>query len=201
MFLSKLTMNNLKTFLNNSGIISEDACYEKCFRDVISEQIYNKHISNNYISCAFCYHLTRTSFGSCSYTCSMLTYTDVSSLLPGIYTYYDKCLDSYQEYFSPWLYRTPCINFKRLDKYNYYRNFLSLRSSITIKNYEILEGLFTGISNGKRPCHLCASVDVHTYNRCLDDEKTSDTKPCSRIISEIFAKYSNTTPVKVKNAG
>jgi hypothetical protein len=199
MFLNKFNMSKLKTFLNSSGIISDDSCYEKCFRNITSESIYNKHISDNYISCAFCSHLSKVPCSSCSFTCSMMTYTDFNSLLPGIFTYYDKCPDSYHEHFVPWLYRIPCINFSRLDKQNYFRNFISLKSLITITNFEILEGLFTGISNGKRPCHLCASVDAQVYIRCLESGKTSIIKPCDRIINEISSKYNNIQE-KVKNA-
>lgn len=200
MFLSKLKVDSIRTLLDSIGIPSDDYVYRRHFKATIARHIYAKHLNSNYISCAFCSHLARSSCLSFRFTCSVLTYSGSAPILPCIFTYYDKGFDSYEEGFSPWIYRTPCINFERLDEDKYFKNFIFPNQTATITNFEILEGMFLGISNGKRPCHLCASVDIETYNRCVDSRKAFESKPCHKIVNEISAKYLAYS-IKIKNAG
>lgn len=191
---------NSKAFFYDMGIISDDSIYKKHFKNTTAPKIYKKHMSSNFISCVFCSHLCRSYCHDCCFTCSRMAYTDCSSLLPGVFTFYDKYFNSYKDDFLPWIYRTPCINFERLDEDKYFKNFISPSQNITITNFEVLEGIFLGISNGKKPCHICASVDIETYNRCVESENTAENKPCNKVIKEITAKY-QAAAIKIEHAG
>jgi hypothetical protein len=84
---------------------------------------------------------------------------------------------------------TGSLNLERLDSRKYFRNFTSNDLSVTTACYEAAEGIFRGISHGKRPCHICASVNLDIYNSCIRNGKAGENTPCNRIIAEISSHY------------
>jgi len=122
------------------------------------------------------------------------TYKECSTLLPGIFSFHDSYFDAIENEFTPWIFRTPCTSFERLEKSRYFKNFTSNDQSITIANYESLEGIFLGISRGKKPCHICAAVSMDILKECKKCEKEKESEnentPCSKVIEEISSRYS-----------
>jgi hypothetical protein len=192
----KTTVNTLsysgiiKNYLNSkSDLISYDSIYKKTFINVIGSEIYKQHIKSNLTFCAFCSHLTQSSCHVYCFKCKKNIYEECSSLLPGTFSFTDSYFDSIGDDFLPWLYKTPCTEFERLSPGNYYKHFNSTIKANTVANYEVLEGIFTGISRSQRPCHICASVDIDILNRCPESERQAKDIPCKKIINEISNKY------------
>jgi hypothetical protein len=180
-------------FSENIGLLSDDFVYKRQFERLIGPKLYNSHIRENIICCAFCEHLKRSYCHENCFKCSKGTYTECSTLIPGIYNFNDSYFDSIDSNFRPWIFNTPCTYFERLDEKNYFRNFTSPDQSISIANYEALEGIFTGISREKRPCHICASVNIGIFNNCAKSEKSMVNKPCYEILNEISKIYRAST--------
>ena len=91
-----------------------------------------------------------------------------------------------------------CANFQRLEKHDYLRHLVKEKLDIVINNLEILEGLFFGISNGNKPCDVCASVDMNIFDRCSknNNQFAQDKSPCPNIYQSIQNAYEIKSKVK-----
>lgn len=172
-----------------ANMLNDDIAYRRQFLSTTGRQIYHMHINSYYVSCAFCVHLRSSSCHKHCFTCRKGTYKECGPLLPGTFNFYGQFTDEPDADITPWILKTPCTAFERLPLRKYFRNFTKLSSSVTVTNYETVEGLFLGLSRGKRPCHICASVNVDIYNECSLKGDCVKTYPCSRIIEEIADKY------------
>ncbi len=172
-----------------SDILSDDVAYKRGFLATTGRRIYQMHINSYYVSCAFCLHLGRSSCHKHCFICRKGTYKECGPLLPGTFEFYGFFSDESDTDITPWVLKTPCTGFERLPLKKYFRNFKSFRSSVTAANYETVEGLFMGISRGKRPCHICASVNIDIYKECSLKGECAKKHSCSRIIREISNKY------------
>ena len=189
-------LNVLKTGLlkileqsRNFSLISEDLMYKKSFLKNLKPLIYENHIRNKHISCAFCSNLTRTHCHAHCLKCGAGSYIHCSPLLPGL-MYYDKKNPDESDYLTvPWLYKKACDKFTRLKLKNYLRNFSVPFSWVTIYNYEVLEGLICGYSSKERPCYVCASIDYSIYRECLDRDDFDRHTPCPRISEVVESIY------------
>lgn len=170
-------------------LFSEDLIYKRNFQRHTAPLIYQAHINENYVSCVFCLHLSRSQCHDYCFSCSKGVYRQCSPLLPGTFHFSDSYFDTMGRKSMPWFFKTPCTRFERLKNSRYFKHFLSKDISITAANLETLEGLFTGMSRGKRPCHICASVNLDIFNSCSKAEKEIDQKPCKRITGEIASIY------------
>ncbi|MCX7843512.1 MAG: hypothetical protein N2489_10670 [Clostridia bacterium] len=171
------------------NFISDDRAYINHFNKAIGPQVYHQHLDENFICCAFCIHLQKSSCHEYCFSCGKNIYDQCSTLLPGTFSFIGSHFDALENHNAPWIFKTPCTAFERLSEKKYYRNFNSYAQSITVANYEALEGIFTGISRGKSPCHICASVNIDIYNNCVKGEKNSENEYCSEIIEQIADKY------------
>jgi hypothetical protein len=80
-----------------------------------------------------------------------------------------------------------------LPQANYFKNLHVPLSSIGIYNFEIFEGLEKGLSNGEKPCHVCASIDYGFYKNCIGQGDFDIHTPCHKIIKELSSIYQNQT--------
>ncbi len=165
----------------------DDSKYRKFFKEITGPEIYSKHISSGLVCCAFCSSLAQSHCHKFCFKCKKKVYTSCSPLLPGTFDYDSSYLNNSGTEATPWLYKTPCTGFERLVDTNYFRNFSTFSSSITVANFEVLEGIFMGITRNKRPCHICASVNMDIYTNC--NEKDVENIPCKKILQEIAKKY------------
>jgi len=170
-------------------IFYEDENYKKSFENKIGLTFYRLHIVSNYVSCAFCSNLIKSGCHNYCFTCHKGIYKNCSNLLPGTFSFVNDFYDSLDNNIKPWLFKTPCTYFERSFKSEYYKNFTSNESSITTANFEALEGLFAGTNNGKRPCHICASVNMDIYKQCSKEEKVSVNSPCVEIMQNMIIEY------------
>jgi len=175
--------------VSNSGIFTDDKQYRKYFEKNAGHRIYTTHLNSYRVCCSFCRNLKKSQCHEYCFSCSKGTYNECSPLLPGTFSFSGAYFDSVEKEYVPWIFKTPCAGFERLNHKKYYRNFVSLKQSVTVANYEVLEGLFTGICREKRPCHICASVNISIFNKCAGVEKNIKNRPCDKIIDEIAKKY------------
>lgn len=181
--------SSLKALLGRINFTSDDRAYIKEFNEAIAPEIYRQHLDENLICCIFCRHLSKASCHEYCYKCQKGIYGECSSLLPGTFSFVDSRFSNPENAFVPWLFTTPCTAFERLSERNYFKNFGSYRPSVTVEYYEALEGIFTGFSRGKCPCHICAAVNLEIYNRCREEEIDIENSYCSRIIRQIANRY------------
>lgn len=168
---------------------NEDSAYKWEFTRRFMPALYKTHVSEMDMNCAFCENLVRTSCHKYCLKCRVGTYVHCSPLLPGM-TYYDTARPgSSGGEPVPWYYKNTCSKFKRLDKKNYFRNFIIPMSSYTIDNFEVLEGLSRGISSGEKPCRVCACVDYEIYKACSGYKGFDKTTPCERIAALMATRY------------
>ena len=167
----------------------EEGHYKKNFESSTGLKFYRSHIAGNFISCAFCSNLMKAACHNYCFKCRRGIYDDCNTLLPGTFSFISNLRDSSDNNTKPWLFKTPCTFFERAMKSQYYRNFISNETSVTAENFETLEGLFAGIVNGNRPCHICAAVNMQIYKRCRIEERTDICSPCDRIMKELTAEY------------
>lgn len=191
--LNRAGINIGKKFesLKNVSLLSEDMLYKNHFIKDFKPLIYESHVKNNHISCAFCSNLTRTHCHAHCLKCGAGSFIHCSPLLPGLMYYDKKNPDESDCLTVPWLYKNACAKFARLEFKNYLRNFTIPLSWVTIYNYEVLEGLILGYSSNERPCYICASIDYSIYRECLDREDFDKNTPCpriSKVVDSIFQK-------------
>jgi hypothetical protein len=180
---------NLKSILNRFSLVSEDFLYIKLFEAEIVPKLFHMHIKGNYKSCVFCRHLYSPGCHNCCFACKKNTYSKCSCLLPGVFSSNDSYFSVMENNITPWIFRTPCPEFERLDAGSYFKNFTAPKHFITAENYEVLEGLFFGLTHNKRPCHICASTNIKIYNICTLDDACSSTEPCHKILKVLSYEY------------
>jgi hypothetical protein len=175
--------------LHKVGVNFDDANYKKYFENTIGPSICQTQPNGYFISCAFCSKLEKSSCHDYCFRCSNGTYKTCSILIPGTYPFTDSYLNLIEEELTPWIFKTPCMDFERLDNQKYFKNFVSNELSATVACYETLEGLFTGLIREKKPCHLCASVHIDIYNTCSQENLMQEDKPCTKIIHAMAKNY------------
>lgn len=187
--LNKVTAGKygIIVLLSNVGLFSEDALLRQRFTAHDADTIYTRHIQMNFKSCVFCTGLTVLG-NSCCGICTLGKCKDATFLLPEPFAPSPNVLDS-NRLAIPWIFRTPCESFERIDKKNYFKNFKYRSRKQAIVHYEILQGLFLGICHQKRPCHICASVDKRIYQACLGDRNFCESTPCGRAFARITSAY------------
>lgn len=171
-----------------NSIINDDSKYFKYFHSVIGPEIYHRQSRTYFVCCAFCTQLHKSNCHDFCFSCSKRVYPSCGSVLPESFSigglYYSK--NNSED--RPWIFCTPCTNFESLNESKYFRNFVVPDNQITIANLEALEGLFLGFSRGKRPCHICASININLYNSCPHNVR-SELSPCHKFVYEIQQKY------------
>lgn len=173
------------------GILTGDLKYVWHFIRYSKNELYNRHVSENYINCVFCSNLVRTGCHKHCLKCGIGTYIRCSPSLPGIL--YDESAqkaDS-EDLHIPWYFREPCSHFNRLPEKKYLRNMHSPLGQAGIYDFEALEGLENGISGDSKPCHVCAAVNYELYKRCLAMAGFDTEAPCNRADAELRSFYMN----------
>lgn len=171
-------------------LFSEDVAYIRNFEKIARPQIYNSHVEESYKCCAFCTNLACSSIYKNYFFCRKGIYPGYGQILPGIFPFTGSYADKDYIQTTPWMYKNPCAYFDRLEQDKYFRNFLFANCSITVSYYEVLEGIIYGICRGKRPCHICASVNMDIYDECWKKKLTEEDSPCYKIDRELRAYYS-----------
>lgn len=177
----------MQKMIKGISLSDEDTEYKKEFENSIGPEIYRLHLGEYFICCAFCSHLVKSSCHEYCFKCSRRAYAECSYLLPGTFSFAASNTESPGN--LPWIFKTPCSEFERLNDKKYFKHFTSLSQEVTVSNYEVLEGIFTGLSRGKKPCHVCASVNMDICSKCSDQAHDSDDHNCNRIIEEIASRY------------
>ena len=163
-----------------------DRIYRKKFRECLLPELYKNHAAADFHSCAFCINLKKAHCHKHCFNCSKEMYQDCGRLLPGIIPAKNHNLNN-----TPWLFRPACINFQRLEIHSYIKHMVNGSPQVATNNLEILEGLFFGISNGSKPCHICASVHMKIFDECSSRNrqfKQTET-PCTKAFESIKNAY------------
>jgi hypothetical protein len=181
--------DKLKRFLSDFACIWDDLTYRIYFKNKLAKIIYKLHSMDYTVSCVFCSNLVKSEDHKYSFTCLHKTYTGTAPLLPGTFSYSGSCPDIKDYSAIPWFFKAPCNYFKRLDSLNYFKNFKLLDSSLSTANYETIEGILFGITRGKRPCQICASVDAEIISECIKEEMSEKASPCSLVRGIIASHY------------
>jgi hypothetical protein len=171
------------------NITTGDRKYIKHFDKVLGLEIRNKHRELNLYCCAFCSNLEKSICHENCFSCSKKVFSDCGLLLPGIFPFMTNRQDTEGNDILPWAIIPCCKNFSQLDEHQYFKNFRAANESITVAYYETLEGLYLGISHGKKPCHICASINIDIYNSCYKNGICDDNKSCTKILDNILKYY------------
>lgn len=179
-----------KAYKKVPSVIPEDIAYKWSFISKCMPALYERHTRELYSNCIFCSNLVRSDCHKYCLKCSCGTYIHCAPALPTIISestvHQSTCAEKITR---PWFYRETCSKFSRLPKSRYFKNLYSPLSAISIYNYEALEGLEKGLLSGKRPCHICASLDYDIYRTCLTQEDFSITSKCTKIFSAVSSFY------------
>jgi hypothetical protein len=178
--------------VNDSGMLASnsDILYKTRFRRVLIPRLYRMHTETGYVCCVFCRYLRKSYCHSNCFICSKGVYNKCDTLLPGPSSLTLDPLTtgpSGDENTVTWMFKTPCKYFQRLAKAEYARNLDHGNSLTEITNYETVEGLFCGISNGVKPCQICAVVDLKLFTECPDANGPDAFRDPCRIILERVA--------------
>lgn len=170
-------------------IIDDDIEYKKTFESSISPIIQSEHQKCNLSFCAFCVNLKKSACHKYCFSCSKSFFSECGLLLPGTFPFMTNYLDSEGNETMPWTLIPGCNYFEQLDNQHYFDNFVSIDDAITIAFYEAVEGLYLGISRGKRPCHICASINLEIYNSCYKSENFNYDNPCTKVLENVMKYY------------
>ena len=173
-----------------SGILTGDLKYAWHFVRHYKTKLYERHVEENYINCVFCSNLVRTGCHRHCLKCGVGTYIRCSPSLPGI-LYNESAQKEDSDFHAPWYFKEPCSHFTRLPLKKYLRNIHTPLSQAGIYDFEALEGLENGISQGSKPCHVCAAVDYELYKRCSAQTDFDSDSPCIRADVELRSFYMN----------
>lgn len=181
----------MKEALNKApSVIPEDIAYKWSFINKCMPALYEQHTRELYSNCIFCSNLVKGDCHKYCLKCSKGTYMHCAPALPtiisGSITHRSTCIEKITR---PWFYRETCSKFSRLSKSKYFKNLYSPLSTISIYNYEALEGLEKGLLSDKRPCHICASLDYEIYRTCLMQDDFNVTSKCTKISSVLNSFY------------
>ena len=178
-------LSNLGIKENRFKETESDFIYKCHFMLHTAPKIFEAHVSCPKNFCTFCNNLLKSSSHKFCFKCIKKTYSGSTHLLPGTFSFTGSYYDSAGGSCTPWLLRAPCQYFERLELKNYFRNFIFPGSPATIELLEAAEGIFTGMSRGKRPCHICASTGIEIYNHCFKAQINSLSLPCTEILDKI----------------
>lgn len=186
-YLKKAALASKDALIRSIRFISDDSLYRMHFIRKTSAAIYRQHVQSGFSSCIFCKQLAKsgTSHG---FFCTLGTYTEHTCLLPEPFCSLFGA-ESHPSGTIPWIFKTPCSAFSRLYPQHYFRHFKSVSGSQTVSNYEILEGLFLGLVHGKRPCHICVSVNPAIYDMCRSLGAENETSPCYLAFRRLYESY------------
>lgn len=172
-----------------ANLLSEDIRYKIYFYRSFMPDLYQKHIASSHTNCLFCSNLIKSEYHGYCLICSKGTYDNCCLPLPDILHEDSVSSDNGEILSKPWYFMKTCSSFVRLPKKQYLKNLRFMFSSITIHNYETLEGLENGILSGSRPCYVCASVDYEMYKRCKRQSDYDIYSPCLNIKRELEYTY------------
>lgn len=172
-------------------LLSEDLKYRVYYYRSFIPDLYRRHSSQKTANCLFCRHLVKSEYHRYCLICTKGTYDHCYLPLPAILYEDSASADSSKTLFKPWYFMKTCSSFERLPGKQYARNLRFLLSSITIHNYETLEGLENGILSGSRPCYICACVDYDLYKRCKRQGDYDICSPCPIIRKKLESVYEN----------
>ena len=182
-------IEKLISAMKRINLRTEDSVYKREFVRSFMPALYKLHTSGLEINCAFCKNLVRSSCHSQCMKCRAGTYIHCSPLLPGTPDCGASHAGSPETESVPWYYKNTCVNFRRLEPKNYFRNFIIPLSASTIDNFEMLEGLSCGISSGEKPCRICACVDYDIYKACSSRIGFDKSSPCDKIAPLMASRY------------
>lgn len=177
-------------------ILTGDFKYVWHFVRYFKRELYNRHVSENYINCVFCSNLVRTGCHRHCLKCGIGTYIRCNPALPGVLYDEPAQKEDPEDICIPWYFREPCRHFNRLPQKKYLRNMHSPLSQAGIYDFEALEGLENGMSGGAKPCHVCAAVDYELYARCSAKAGFDIEAPCNRADAELRSFYMNKSASK-----
>ncbi len=173
------------------SLLSDDIKYIIYFHRSFKPGLYCKHVTAKNTNCLFCCNLIKSEYHRYCLICSKGTYDNCYLPLPDILYEDTISSDSNGTLPKPWYFMKTCSSFERLPKKQYFRNLHFLFSSITIHNYEALEGLENGILYGSRPCYICASIDYDLYRRCKRQGDYDVSSPCPSMNIKLEYAYDN----------
>lgn len=182
------------------NLLSDDIKYNIYYHRSFIPDLYKRHASEKYSNCLFCRNLIKSELHKYCLICSKSTYNKCYLPLPGLL--YEDLVSSDNEDIlqKPWYFMKTCSSFERLPQKHYSRNLHFLFSSITIQNYEVLEGLENGVSSDIRPCYVCASVDYELYKKCKRQDDYDICSPCPKVKYELGDVY-DLLQSHIKSAG
>lgn len=172
--------------VNEEGVPSSDSdiLYKIRFRRILIPHLYKMHVETGYMCCVFCKNLKKSYCHSNCFICSKGVYKKCDSLLPGPSSLAPDSPGGDNP--VTWMFKTSCKHFQRLLLPEYTRSLDHGNNLAVITNYETIEGLFYGISNGTKPCQICAVVDLKLFTECpgAKDPKVSRS-PCKIILERV----------------
>ena len=139
--------------IRNIKFYNSDTAYKKYIIGKYMPALYKKHITDLQINCVFCKNLVRSNCHKHCLKCRAGTYINCCPLLPGILYFENKYPYDLNKMTIPWFYKSSCEHFERLGAKKYFKNFKVLFSWVTLNNFEVLEGLTSGLSSNEKPCH------------------------------------------------
>ncbi len=163
--------------------LSSDILFVLRFMLITKYHLYRRHCTDNYRSCAFCSHLSKSLLHKYCFSCALKINGEsfTAPLIPGMTEAEGK----------PCVFRS-CSSFRRLNKWNYAKNINAWGTKNAIINYEYTEALFYGTANGAKPCHICAGSDLSVYNACTAGiHSGGTTDACHAIYATLKAYYSS----------
>lgn len=175
--------------LTPKKILSEDTLYKWQFMKKFMPELYMQHTQVNYANCVFCANLVKSRCHKHCLKCSIGTYIKCSPPLPGEIFKEPVSSNITANFSVPWYYKETCDHFVRLPGNRYYKNLITMLSTIGIYNFEVLEGLEKGLTAGLKPCHVCATVNYGLYQKCIRQGDYDTSSPCHKIAAELKDVY------------
>jgi|LSQX01.1.fsa_nt_gb hypothetical protein len=197
--IAKKVVNALMS-IKPGDLLSEDIKYRFYFYQSFIPNLYQKHITDCSSNCLFCCHLTKSRYHRSCLICTKGTYDKCYFPFPDVLLEDSTSTNNEGILPKPWYFMKTCDSFERLEKNMYYRNLHFPFSSITIRNYETLEGLENGFLSNIRPCYICASVDYDLYKRCKRQGDCDICIPCLKI-EEMLSDAYDRQPSSIRTAG
>ncbi len=180
----------LLSFIPGS-LIPDDIKYIIYFCRTFRPELYSRHVTAKNTNCLFCCNLIKSEYHRNCLICSKGTHDNCYSPLPDILYKNTISSDNGGAISKPWYFIKTCGSFERLAEKRYFRNLYFLLSSVTIHNYEALEGLENGIIHGSRPCYICASIDYDLYRKCKRQSDYDVSSPCPIMKRKLEYAYEN----------
>lgn len=167
----------------------DDMAYVLLFGRNAGLRMYEMHAEACFESCIFCKYLSRSECHKYCHSCRRGAYTDCGMLLPGMLPYMACGSDIDAGSDTPWIWRMPCPLFTRREGNRYFGAFYSFDLSRTAACYEVLEGIFFGISRGRKPCNTCVSIDPAAFRACRKEDMERENEPCRRFLVSVLMQF------------